>query len=163
MSLCVTVSCPCISCTREPIEWNVYALNHKCHVDQISKWQTLVQQITRICYMLYIFQMTFLLHCVCEQKVGFHFVKWCYIPWFMPPIIAVTSQWASWRLKSPAIWLFVLTICLDYHRRKPALLALCEGNPSVSGGFSSQRASNAETASIWWRYHVNATLRNAGK
>ena len=30
----------------------------------------------------------------------------------------------------------------------------CEGNPSVTGGFPSQRASNAEHVSIWWRYHT---------
>ena len=33
---------------------------------------------------------------------------------------------------------------------KPVLLAFCEGNPPVTGGFPSQRASNAETVSIWW-------------
>ena len=30
---------------------------------------------------------------------------------------------------------------------------LCEGNPPVTGGFSSQRASNAETVFIWWHHH----------
>ena len=37
---------------------------------------------------------------------------------------------------------------------KPALLALCDENSPVTGGFPSQRASNAETDSIWWRHHV---------
>ena len=44
---------------------------------------------------------------------------------------------------------------------KLALLALCEGNPPVTGGFPSQRASNAEVISIlldhddydWLCYH----------
>ena len=36
---------------------------------------------------------------------------------------------------------------------KPALLSLCEGNPPVTGGFPSQRVSNAENVSIWWRHH----------
>ena len=31
---------------------------------------------------------------------------------------------------------------------------LCEGNPPVTGGFPSQRACNAENASIWWRYRT---------
>ena len=31
---------------------------------------------------------------------------------------------------------------------------LCEGNSSVTGEFPSQRASNAENVSIWWRHHV---------
>ena len=30
---------------------------------------------------------------------------------------------------------------------------LCDGNPPVTGGFPSQRASNAETVSLWWRHH----------
>ena len=60
-----------------------------------------------------------------------------------------------------------------------ALLALCEGNPTITGGFPhkgqwrgalmlslisartpvtgefpAQRASNAENVSVWWRHHV---------
>ena len=31
---------------------------------------------------------------------------------------------------------------------------LCEGNPPVTAGFPSQRASNAENASIWGRHHA---------
>ena len=30
---------------------------------------------------------------------------------------------------------------------------LCEGNPPVTSGFSSERASNAKNVSIWWRHH----------
>ena len=33
------------------------------------------------------------------------------------------------------------------------LLALCEGNPPVTGGFPSQRASNAEHWSFLYHYH----------
>ena len=40
--------------------------------------------------------------------------------------------------------------------QRSALLSLCEGNPSVTGGFPAQRDSNAEHVSIWWRH--NATL-----
>ena len=29
----------------------------------------------------------------------------------------------------------------------------CEGNLPVTGAFPSQRASNAESISIWWRHH----------
>ena len=32
---------------------------------------------------------------------------------------------------------------------------LCEGNPPVTGEFPSQRASDAENVSIWWRHHVS--------
>ena len=31
---------------------------------------------------------------------------------------------------------------------------LYEGKPPVTEGFPSQRASNAETVSVWWRHHV---------
>ena len=49
-----------------------------------------------------------------------------------------------------------LDCLLSYLFRKhqsSALLALCEGNPPVTGGFPTQRASNAENVSIWWRHH----------
>ena len=37
---------------------------------------------------------------------------------------------------------------------KIRITGLCEGNPPVTGGFPSQRASNAENVSIWWRHHA---------
>ena len=36
---------------------------------------------------------------------------------------------------------------------KPALLAHFQGNKLMTGGFPSQRASNAETVSLLWRHH----------
>ena len=36
---------------------------------------------------------------------------------------------------------------------KLRVTGLCGGNPPVTGGFPSQRASNAEYVSIWWRHH----------
>ena len=36
---------------------------------------------------------------------------------------------------------------------KLCVTGLCEGNPPVTGGFPSQRASYAEYGSIWWRHH----------
>ena len=44
--------------------------------------------------------------------------------------------WASRRLKSPVIRLLVQQFKENF---KVALLGLCEGNPSVTGGFPSQR------------------------
>ena len=41
---------------------------------------------------------------------------------------------------------------------KLRVTGLCEGNPSVTGGSPSQRASNAENVSIWWRHHVIGPL-----
>ena len=37
---------------------------------------------------------------------------------------------------------------------KIRVTGLCEGNPPVTGGFPSQRASNAENVSILWRHHA---------
>ena len=36
---------------------------------------------------------------------------------------------------------------------KLRVIGLCEGNSPVTGEFPAQRASNAESASIWWRHH----------
>ena len=36
---------------------------------------------------------------------------------------------------------------------KPHITGLCEGNPAVTSGLPSQRTSNAENVSIWWRHH----------
>ena len=40
---------------------------------------------------------------------------------------------------------------------KLRVTGLCEGNPPVTGGFPSQRASNAENVSIWWRHHEDSS------
>ena len=48
------------------------------------------------------------------------------------------------------------TDCSGANQRKhqsSAPLGLCEGNPPVTGGFPSQRASNTGDISIWWRHH----------
>ena len=38
-------------------------------------------------------------------------------------------------------------------RTSSRITGLCAGNPPVTGGFPSQRASCAENVSIWWRHH----------
>ena len=55
-----------------------------------------------------------------------------------------------------------LTICLLnclFRRRskktsKLRVTGFCEGNSPVTGEFPTQRASDAENVSIWWRHHV---------
>ena len=37
---------------------------------------------------------------------------------------------------------------------KLRVTGLCEGNSPVTGEFPTQRASNAENVSIWWRHHI---------
>ena len=74
-------------------------------------------------------------------------------------LITVTSQWPSWRLKSPALYCLCnrLSKLRSKETPKPALLPLCERNAPVTltkGGFPSQRASNVENVSIWLRHNV---------
>ena len=37
---------------------------------------------------------------------------------------------------------------------KLRVTGFCEGNPPVTGGFPSQRTSEAENVSTWWRHHA---------
>ena len=60
-----------------------------------------------------------------------------------------------WRLKSPSSRILQNHL---FRRRwkktsKLRLTGLCEGNSPVTGEFLSQRASNPENVSIWWRHH----------
>ena len=43
--------------------------------------------------------------------------------------------------------------CTSKKTSKLRVTGLCEGKPPVTDGFVSQRASNAEDISIWWRHH----------
>ena len=61
-----------------------------------------------------------------------------------------------WRLKSPVSSLFAQPFVRAHIKEtsKLRVAGLCEGNSPVTGEFPSQRASNAENVSIWWRHHV---------
>ena len=57
------------------------------------------------------------------------------------------------------VWIVCSTVCSGAYQRKyqsSASLSLCEWNPAVTGGFPTQRASNAENVFIRWRRHVNS-------
>ena len=64
-------------------------------------------------------------------------------------------------IKSPATWLFA------QHQRKHQMstsMGLCEGNPPVTGGFPSKRASDAESVSMLLRHHEpQQNTRNASR
>ena len=47
----------------------------------------------------------------------------------------------------------LLSRCRSKKTSKFRVIGLCEGNAPVTGEFPSQRASNAENVSIWWRHH----------
>ena len=63
----------------------------------------------------------------------------------------MTSQWAPWPLKSPAFRLFV-QLFVQAHIKAPRHWPLW-GESTVTGGFPSQRTSDAENVPIWWRHH----------
>ena len=42
---------------------------------------------------------------------------------------------------------------------KSRAIGLCAGNSPVTDEFPTQRASNAENVSIWWRNHIMTSLR----
>ena len=44
---------------------------------------------------------------------------------------------------------------------KLRVTGLCKGIPSVTCLFRSQRASNAENVSIWWRHHGATSVEEA--
>ena len=60
--------------------------------------------------------------------------------------ITVTSKWSWWRLESPASRLFAQPFVQAQFKEniKLRVTGLCDGNSPVTGGFPSQRASNAE-------------------
>ena len=69
----------------------------------------------------------------------------------MIEIITVTSYWAWWCHRSPVSQLFVqaqMKENIKARRHWPLW-----GNPLVTGGFPSQRASKVENVFIWWCHH----------
>ena len=66
----------------------------------------------------------------------------------------------KWWLKSLATWP-CSTACLGYQERKyqsSILLAFCEGNPTVTGGFSLQMANDMENTSMSRCHHMKQNL-----
>ena len=69
--------------------------------------------------------------------------------------ITVTSWWVRWRLKSPASRLLTQPFIQAKIKENIKALrhGLFEGNSPVTVEFRTQRVSNAENVSIWWRHH----------
>ena len=66
------------------------------------------------------------------------------------------TSWVRWRLKSPASQLFAqpcVQAQIKENITKLRVTGLYEGNSQVTGEFPTQRASNAENVSFWWRHH----------
>ena len=82
------------------------------------------------------------------------------------------SDWAlslQWRHNErDGVWNHSLDCLLNRMSRRRSkktsklrVTGLCEGNPLVTGRFSSQKASNPENVSIWWRHHGNSSLADS--
>ena len=65
-------------------------------------------------------------------------------------------KWAPRHLNSPAFDCLFSSLSKHTSKIKPKLhiIGLCEGNPPVTGGFPSHRASNSENISISWCHNV---------
>ena len=77
--------------------------------------------------------------------------------WYPRNNITVTSQWAPWRVKSPAYGLFAqsfVQLRIKENIKAPRHWPLW----GETIGFPSQRASNAENVVIWWRDHENESI-----
>ena len=114
---------------------------------------------------------------VCPRGWGLGYPSWvhtvlCYRLWscmgacyedptsiMQTSLLGLTVQWRHNECDgaSKHARLDCLLNCWFRHRSKKTsklrVTGLCEGNPSVTGESPSQRASNAENVSIWWRHH----------
>ena len=72
--------------------------------------------------------------------------------WF----ITVTSQWARWRLKSPASRLFTQSFIQPQIKEN----IKAQRHWPLCWEFLAQMTSNAENVSIWWRHHVEISPRH---
>ena len=86
----------------------------------------------------------FIISLIHAAKVTSVFIEYLYF-------ITVTSQWSPWHLRSSVSRLFALTVCSGAHQRKHYSSASLV---FVKGMRRWQRASNAESVSIWWRHHT---------
>ena len=74
-----------------------------------------------------------------------------------------TSQWLHYERNGVSNHRCIDCLLSRLFRRrskktsKLRVTGLCEGNPPVTGGFPSQRASNEENFSIWWRHYAKSS------
>ena len=74
--------------------------------------------------------------------------------------IRVTSEWARWRLKSPASRLFTqpfIQAQIKENIKAPRHWPFA-GNSPGTGEFPAQMTSNTGNVSIWWRHHVGNAM-----
>ena len=93
-----------------------------------------------------------------------HLLCWKLVFWQLPvqPVMKISPKSSQWRFNERdgvsnhqphQCLLNRLFRCRSQKTSKLRVTGLCEGNSPVTGEFPSQRASNAENVSIWWRHH----------
>ena len=65
----------------------------------------------------------------------------------------IMSAMASQITSLTIVYWSVYSRCRSKKTSKLCVTGLCEGNSPVTGEFPTQKASNAENISIWWRHH----------
>ena len=100
-----------------------------------------------------------------DESIGLEVCKWKHRcnPSYVPDVINVITATSNDRhgysncRSIECLFNRLFRLTTNEHQMS-VLLGLCEGNPPVTSGFPSQRASKAENVSIWWRYNMSSTL-----
>ena len=82
-------------------------------------------------------------------------IHWVKLPFCIRIIIIMMSHGAS--LKIYCLFKRLFKRSSKKHQRGATLLAVCEGDPTVTGGIHSQRGGNAKTVSMSWRHNALAS------
>ena len=80
------------------------------------------------------------------------------VPW--EPMQAGTNLLRSMHVCQQSIICITIIGQFHYSLTKFRATGLFYGNPPVTGGFPSQRASNAENVSMWWRHLGKVCVEN---
>ena len=102
-----------------------------------------------------------------ENVVGPEVLK--KLPGLLENLLVSLGPWGSlqWRhneyngVKITGLTIVYSTVFSRRRSKKTSKLrvtGLCVGNSPVTGEFPTQRASNAEKVSIWWRHHIGLTF-----
>ena len=97
-----------------------------------------------------------------QNNCNQHLIRLCHVYKlrFLCVTITMTSQWAWWRLRSPASRLLTQLFIQKQIKKNVKALRhwpLC-GEFTGTGEFPAQRASYAEYVSIWWRHHHHSPV-----
>ena len=142
-----------------------YKLNSQCEIDpaSVSWWRQAMGTLSATLILCEENLHRTPMHS--SQKVRGPFVFPLFLAWkmcwtnsrivddFRPCDITVTSWWARWRVKSPDVGLFTqpfIQTQIKENIKAPRHWPLWR---EFTDEFPTQRTSNAENVSMWWRHH----------